>query len=134
MFLFKRAAIAKANQVSVKRQRDPRVLMGLERMLLHWTGTMAFVVATSLRIGSESLAAPSVVKTVLQFVFLPFALSGVIYAVSRYYLRLRALQQPHQQVGESVVDLYGPYGLVFVLVAVLSSLLGVRLWDHWHPI
>ncbi len=130
MFFFKRAAIAKANQVSVKRQRDPRVLMGLERMLLHWVATMAFVATTSLRIGESST---TVAQTVLQFVFLPFALSGVIYAVSRYYLRQRALQQPHQQVGESLVDLYGPYGLVGVLVAVLASLLGVRLWEQWHP-
>ena len=131
--LFKRAAIAKATQVSVKRQRDPRVLMGLERMLLHWISMMAFVCTTSLRIGESFSATPTAAQTVLQFVFLPFAVSGVIYAVSRYYLRQRALQQPHQQVAESVVDVFGLYALVFILVAVLGSLLGVRLYALWNP-
>ncbi len=127
MFFFKRAAVAKAAQVSVKRQRDPRALMGLERMLLHWLSVMAFVVTTSLRLGKLT---ESTAVSVLQFVFLPFALAGVLYSVWRYYMRQRSLQQLHSDT-DAVVDKVGLYGLVLLVVAVLGSLLGLRLYQLW---
>jgi hypothetical protein len=116
--------------MDTKRQRDPRVLMGLERMLLHWVSVMAFVTVTSMSLGSlpvQSVSERYVVSAV-QFFWLPFALAGVVYSVWQYFWRQRKLRsgRPVNQVFSS-----GIYFLVLLVVANLASVLAVRLWLSW---
>lgn len=90
--------------------------MGLERMLLAWVSVSSFICMTSLTLTGA-----------FRFVFLPFALVGVLFAVYRYFVRLRTLYMLHQQAEKAVgIDLYAYTGLVLTLVFVIATTLALN--------
>jgi hypothetical protein len=85
--------------------------MGLERMLLAWVSVSSFICMTSLTL-----------KGAFRFVFLPFAVVGVLFAVYRYFVRLRTLYMLHQQREQAVgIDLWAYHFMVITLVLVIAS-------------
>jgi hypothetical protein len=93
--------------------------MGLERMLLAWAGLMAFVVLTSL----SFLAYRGVAAQVLRYLWLPFALAGVVWSSWRYYTRLNSLQKLYMEKVPIGSDPLAYALLILLLFAVLLSAL-----------
>lgn len=137
MFSFAQAALHRHEVMEVKSQRDPKVetptparssdgspalvqaYMGLERMLLAWVSVMGFVVSTSLLLlQSEGTAA-----RVLQYVWLPFAAAGVVFALWRYMGRVNTLQslQRARVTQEGHLDVAAYSALVALVLATVLS-------------
>jgi hypothetical protein len=90
--------------------------MGLERMLLAWVSVSSFVCMTSLTLTGA-----------FRFVFLPFAVAGVLFAVYRYFVRLRTLYLLHQQAEHAVgIDLWAYHFMVLTLVIVIATVVALN--------
>ena len=62
-----------------------------------------------------------------RFVFLPFAVAGVLFAVYRYFVRLRTLYMLHQQAEQAVgMDLWAYHFLVLTLVLVIATVVAIN--------
>jgi hypothetical protein len=120
MYSFAQRDSQRSDFVVVATQRKPKSYLGLERMLLHWVSLMSFVTLTSLSL----VSVPGVASRVLQLVWLPFALAGIVYALLRYYRRLRSLVFLGGTVDSRIGSEPAVYvGLVLLLCAVVLSVL-----------
>jgi hypothetical protein len=122
---------------------DPSTLMGLERILLYWLSTMAFVTVSSLSLGQLRVESASerIVISAVQYVWIAFAVSGLLFSVWQYVVRQKALAKgitvDSSGLGEGCVLLLvflrlgcrlGSYFLVAVIVGNLSCVIGLKFW------
>lgn len=127
MFFFPASQDHRGDFVIVEAQRKPSSYMGLERMLLKWVSLMAFVTLSSLSFTSI----PGTASRVLQIIWVPFALVGVVYSVWKYYARLNSLSL----LGRSIYSRIGSdplayAGLVALFIAVVLSSMALTLTSN----
>ena len=90
--------------------------MGLERMLLAWVSVSSFICMSSVTFAGA-----------FRVVFLPFAVAGVLFAVYRYFVRLRTIYLLHQEAEKAVgIDVWAYSALVLALVMVVVTVVALN--------